>query len=75
MKEYKVVDWKENLYTVYKRVTSQLKHSLKGNEKIYLMKMEIKRKLQWQHILYKVDFKTKDKKDIFVYKLPYIHLI
>lgn len=39
------------------------------------MKMEIKRKLQWQHILYKVDFKTKDKKDIFVYKLTYIHLI
>lgn len=33
MKEYKVVGWEENLCTVYKRVTSQLKHSLKGNKK------------------------------------------
>jgi len=50
IKGYKVADWKENLYSVYKSVTSQLKYSLKGNEKIYLMKMEIKRKLEWQHL-------------------------
>ena len=32
MKGYKVADWKENLYAVYKRITSQLKHSLKVRE-------------------------------------------
>lgn len=66
IKGYKVADWKENLYSVYKSVTSQLKYSLKGNEKIYLMKMEIKRKLEWQHLYHtKQTLKQKTKRALY----------
>ena len=66
MKGYKVADWKDNLYAVYKRTTSQLKHSLKVREwKIIFSENGNKKKIAMAILIpYKVDFKTKDKRGI-----------